>query len=140
MEITTKYGVVLVPLTILKILVEGALLIGAIMTLRFKASGRSLLAGALLAALILESILFVPTFMVQRESQAAAAELMPQIMAAQGGQNGPPAGVDMSSMMSGIGAATLVLGLVWLVAKIVLYILGMKYLKRPNVMALFPPT
>ena len=140
MAITRKYSPVMIPLAILKILVEGALLIGAIMTLGLKFSGRSLLAGALLGALILESIQFVPTFMVQRESQAVAAEMMPQIIAAQTGPNSPPMPFNMSSMMSGIGTIALVLGLLWLAAKIILYILGIQYLKRPDVMALFPTT
>jgi hypothetical protein len=137
-EITKKYSPIMIPLAIVKILVEGALLVGGILALGFKPSGRSLLAGVLLAALILDAIQFVPTFMAQREAQAVAAELMPQIMAAQTGPNSTPMPFDMSSMMSGIGTITLVLGLAWLAVKIVLYILGMRYLKRPDVMALFP--
>src|SRR4030095_10263634 len=119
-----KYNPILIPLTIAKILVEGALLIGAIMTLGFKLSGKSMLAGALIAAAILESIQFIPKTMMQRETQAALADLMPQVMAAQQGARGMPAGFDISSMMNGIGTVTLVLGLFWLVAKIVLYVLG----------------
>jgi len=137
MEIAAKYNLVMVPLSILKILVEGALLIGAIMTLQYKPSGRSLLANALLAAVVLESIQFVPYFMIQRETQAVTAQLMTQIMTAQQGANAPPVPFDMSAMMSGMATATLVFGVCWLVVKIVLYILGMRYLASPRVMALF---
>jgi hypothetical protein len=136
MEISKKYNPILVPLTIVKIGVEGALLIGSIMALGFKLSGKSLLAGALIAAAILETIQFVPNAMMRRETQAAVADLMPQIMAAQGA-GGMPAGFDMSSMMNGIGTIALVFGLFWLAAKIVLYVLGIKYLRRPDIEALF---
>jgi hypothetical protein len=140
MDISKKYNPVLIPLTIVKILVEGALLIGSIMALGLKLSGKSMLAGALVAAAILESIQFVPRAMMQRETQAAVADLMPQIMAAQQGARGMPAGFDMSSMMSGIGTLTLVFGLFWLAVKIVLYVLGTRYLRRPDIEALFTPS
>lgn len=139
MNISRKYNPVLIPLTVVKLLVEGALLIGSIMTLGFKLSGKSMLAGALIAAAILETILFIPKAMMQRETQAAVADLLPQVMAAQGG-SGMPAGFDMSSMMNGIGTVTLVFGVFWLAAKIVLYVLGTRYLRRPDIEALFTPT
>jgi len=140
MDISRKYNPVLIPLTVVKILVEGALLIGSIMTLGFKLSGKSMLAGALIGAGILESIMFVPRAMMQRETQAAVADLLPQIMAAQQGARGMPAGFDMSSIMNGVGTVTLVFGLFWLVVKIVLYVLGTKYLRRPDIEALFTST
>ena len=140
MDISKKYNPVLIPLTIVKILVEGALLIGSIMTLGLKLSGKSMLAGALIAAAILESILFVPKAMMQRETQVALADLMPQVMSAQQGANGMPAGFDMSSVMNGIGTVTLVFGIFWLALKIVLYVLGTKYLRRPDIEALFTST
>jgi hypothetical protein len=136
MEISKKYNPVMIPLTVGKILIEGALLIGAIMALGLKLPGKSLLAGALIAAAILESIQFIPRTMMGRETQAAVAELMPQIMAAQGARGVPP-GLDMTSMMNGIGTVTLVFGLIWLVIKIVLYLLGIRYLRRPDISALF---
>jgi len=139
LEISKKYNPVLIPLTVVKILVEGALLIGSIMTLGFKLSGKSMLAGALVAAAILETIQFVPSTMMRRETQAAVADLMPQIMAAQGAR-GMPVGFDMSSMMNGIGTVTLVFGFFWLAVKIVLYVLGTKYLRRPDIEALFTST
>jgi hypothetical protein len=140
LDISKRYNPVLIPLTIVKILVEGALLIGSIMTLGLKLSGKSMLAGALIAAAILETIQFVPRAMMQRETQAAVADLMPQIMAAQQGARGMPAGFDMSSVMNGVGTVTLIFGLFWLVAKIVLYVLGTKYLRRPDIESLFTST
>ena len=133
-DISRKYNPVLIPLMIVKILVEGALLIGSIMALGFKLSGKSLLAGALIAAAILEIIQFIPATMMRRETQAAVADLMPQIMA---GARGMPAGFDMSSMMNGLATVTLVFGVFWLIVKIVLYVLGIKYLRRPDIEALF---
>jgi len=75
--------------------------------------------------------------MIQKETQVVTAELMPQIMAAQQGANAVPPGFDMSAMMSGIGTVALVLGLFWLIAKIVVYILGIRYLRDSKVMQLF---
>jgi hypothetical protein len=43
-------------------------------------------------------------------------------------------------MMSGIGTLTLVFGLFWLAVKIVLYVLGTRYLRRPDIEALFTPS
>jgi len=40
-------------------------------------------------------------------------------------------------MMSGIGTVTLAFGVIWLVAKIVLYILGLRYLATPKMDVLF---
>jgi len=139
LDISRKYNPVNIPLTIVKIVIEGALLIGSIMALGLKLSGKNMLAGALIAAAILESIQFIPRVMMQRETQAAIADLMPQIMAAQEGARGLPAGFDMSSVMNGMGTVTLVLGLFWLAVKIVLYVLGTRYLRRPDVEALFTP-
>ena len=136
MAITAKYNAAMIPLTVLKILVDITLLIGGIMALGMKPTGRSLLSKALLGALIVESILYVPTFMIQREAQAVAAQYMPKIMAAQGANAAPP-GLDMSTMMSGIGTVTLAFGVIWLVAKIVLYILGLRYLATPKMDVLF---
>src|SRR4051812_20878417 len=45
LDISRKYNPVIIPLTIVKIVVEGALIIGSIMTLGLKLSGKSLLAG-----------------------------------------------------------------------------------------------
>jgi len=137
MALSAKYNPVMVPLTVVKILVEAALLIGGIMAMGLKSAGRSLLSSALVAAIIIESIQAVPTFMMQRESQAMMAELMPQMMAQQGGAKDLPPGFDMSSIMSGVGVVTLVLGFIWLAAKIVLYILGIRYLARPALVAMF---
>ena len=137
MAIASKYNPIMIPLTILRILVEGALLIGGIMALSIKATGRTLLVNGLIAAAILESISFVPRYMIQKETQVVTAELMPQIMAAQQGANAVPPGFDMSAMMSGIGTVALVLGLFWLIAKIVVYILGIRYLRDSKVMQLF---
>src|SRR6185295_10464230 len=135
LEITRKYNLVMIPLMVLKVLVEAALLAGAIMALGLKPSGRSWLLGALAAAIILESIQAVPTFLIQRETQAITAEMMPRIMAA----NGAPPGDGMSSVMSGIGTVSLIFGLVWLVIKIVLCALGIRYLRKPDIEALFTP-
>ena len=136
MAISSKYTAIIVPLLVLKFLVEAALLIGGIMALGYKPTGRSLLSKALIGALILECIQYVPTFMIQRETQAITAELMPKIMAAQGG-NAAPAGFDMTAMMSGLGTVMLAFGLVWLIIKVVLYILGLRYLATPKMDALF---
>jgi hypothetical protein len=136
-ELSAKYNPVMVPLTVVKILLEAALLVGGIMALGMKAAGRSLLSSAMIAAIIIESIQAVPNFMMQRESRALMAEIMPQVIAAQEGAKDLPPGMDMSAIMSGVGGAMIVLSLLWLVIKLVLYILGIRYLARPAMVAMF---
>src|SRR5262249_12318973 len=138
MEIAQKYAAVLIPLGIAKLLVEVALVVGAIMSLLLKAPGRSLLMGALIAAVIIECVMAVPSMMVRRDTQAVMADLMPKILAAQRAPNGPPPGIgDMSRVFSGMGTITMVFSLGWLAVKIILYILGINYLRKPKIVALF---
>ena len=137
--IASRYRMLMIPLTLGKALVAALLLLGGIFSLSLKNTGRTLLVRALLAALVVESLLFVPTTLAQRESQALMSELMPKMMQSQQGPNGPPPGFNagMSAMFSVIGTATLLISLAWLAAKIVIYLLGIRYLRKPKIVALF---
>jgi hypothetical protein len=82
----------------------------------------------------------VPGILIQRETQAVMTEMMPKAMAAQQGPNAPP-GMDnfMTTFFRAIGIVSLIIALVWLVAKFVLYVLGIRYLRQPDVRELFAP-
>ena len=140
--ITTKYNFALIPLGIAKLGVEAVLLVGGILSLKLKARGRSLIVGALFGALIVESILVVPRIMMQREIQATMAEVMPTIMAAAPNSEQLPPGFNagMSSMFAGVGAITAYSAVAWVLIKVVIYLIGINYLRKPQTVALFENT
>ena len=142
MAISTKYNFALIPLGIAKLGVEAVLLVGGILSLKLKAKGRSLIVGALFGALIVESILVVPRIMVQRELQVLMAEVMPKIMAAAPNSDQlPPAfNAGMSSMFSGVGAIATYSAVAWVLIKVVIYLIGINYLRKPQTVALFENT
>jgi hypothetical protein len=141
MAVANRYKSVTLPLMVVKIFVEGALLAGAIMSWGLKPRGRSWLLGGLVAAILFEAIHVVPTILIQRETQVVMSEMMPKMMAAQQGPNAPPPGMNnlMSGMFSAIGILSLIFALVWLAAKVIFYVFGMRYLCKPDVRALFAP-
>ncbi len=136
MAVTERYKWVTLPLMVLKLFVEGALLIGAIMAMGLKPHGRTWLLSALIAALILESIHVVPVILVQSATFAAMREMIP----AQQGANRPPPGATevANAIFSAIGIGAIVMTLGWLALKAVFYVIGIRYLRKPAVAALFP--
>jgi hypothetical protein len=121
-----------------KLFVEAALLAGGIMSWGLKPRGRSWLLGGLAAALVFDAVCAVPGILVQRETQVVMSEMMPKLMAAQQGRNAPPAMNDfMSGFMSAVGIASTIFVLVWLAAKVIFYAFGIRYLRKPDVRALF---
>jgi hypothetical protein len=139
LAITGRYKWVLIPLTVVKMLVEAALLVGALMAWGLKPRGWSWLHGALIAAIIFEAIQAIPVLMLQRETQSVMSEMMTKTIVQQRGGNAPPPGVEnlMSGMMSAIGVMSMVFALFWLGAKLVFYVLGVRYLRKREVVALF---
>jgi hypothetical protein len=132
--INNRYKWVTLPLMLVKLCVEAAILIGAIMTLGLKPRGRSWLLAGLIAALVLESIQVVPGIMVQSETFAMMREMVP----VQQGANAPPGMNDfMTVFFSAIGIGTIVMTLGWLAAKFIFYVIGIRYLRKPAVAALF---
>lgn len=141
LAITARYKWVTLPLVAIKIFVEAALLIAAIMSLGLKIRGRSWLLAALFAATVFEVIYVVPAILIQRETQAVMSEMMPKLMDAQQGANKAPPGLNnvMSTFFSAVGVAAIVFALVWLAAKLAFYVYGIKYLNLPEVVSLFAP-
>jgi hypothetical protein len=135
MAVTERYKWVTLPLIVLKLFVEAALLIGAIMSLGLKPHGRTWLLAGLIAALVLESIQIVPGIMIQSETFAVMREMMPL----QQGPNGPPPGANefVKVFFSAIGIGSMIIALGWLAAKFVFYVIGIRYLRKPELVALF---
>jgi Na+-transporting methylmalonyl-CoA/oxaloacetate decarboxylase gamma subunit len=143
MATADRYKWMTLPLTLAKLIVEAVLLAGAILTMRLNRRGRSWLLAGLVAAIVVESLYAVPTIIVQRESQAAMSDLMSQSVASQRGTNSPPPGMDnfAAAFGSAIGILSMLIAVVWLVAKIVFYAIGIRYLLKPELISLFaPPT
>lgn len=141
MAVTNRYKWVTMPLMLVKIIVEAALLAGAIMSLGLKPRGRSWLLGALVAAIVFEAIHAVPVLLIQRETQLLMSEMMPRMMEAQQGPHKAPPGLTdfMSTFFSAIGFATIIVAVGWLVAKIIFCAFGIRYLRQPGMRALFAP-
>jgi hypothetical protein len=141
LAIKAKYDWVLMPLMVAKLFVEIALLTGAMMTLGLKPLGRQILLAAFVAATIVEIVQFFPDFLMQRETQALMGEMMPKVMQqAQQGQKGPP-GFDqmMSGIFKAMSIVTIIFAVGWLACKVVYYVIGIVYLRKPQVAALFLP-
>jgi hypothetical protein len=136
---TTRYRWLLVPLAVVKLVVDAALLVGALLAWGLKPRGWSWLHGALIAAIVFEAVQAVPVLIVQRETQAITNDMMAKMMAAQQGPNGPPPGMQnfMSGMTSAISVMSMIFALAWLGAKFVFYVLGIRYLRKREVVALF---
>jgi hypothetical protein len=138
LAVANRYKWVTLPLLVVKVFVEAALLAGGLMSWGLKPRGRSWLLGGLCAATVFDAAYVVPTVLVQRETQAVMSEMMPKLMAAQQGRNAPPGMNDfMSGFMSVVGIASTIVALVWLAGKVLFYMLGIRYLRKPEVRALF---
>ncbi len=136
-----RYKWVIIPLIGVKIIVESVLLAAAIMSLKLMPRGRSWLLGALVAAIVFEFIYVVPTILINRETQAVMSEMTPRMLGAQQGANGLPPGAKaiFSIVLSVITTATIVFAVVWLTTKVVFFVFGIRYLRKPEVVALFAP-
>jgi hypothetical protein len=114
---------------------------GAIMALRLNPRGWRWLRGALLAAIVFEAIYAVPVVLVQRETQVVMSEMMPKVLEAQQGANRQVPGLNgvMSTFFSAVGIFSLIFALGWLAAKIVFCAVSLRYLRKPEIQALFQP-
>jgi hypothetical protein len=143
LTISRKYSWATVPLMVAKLFVEIALLAGAIMSLGLKPLGRRMLLAAFGAAIVVESIQLVPALLVQRETQALMAEMMPKMMqeVQQGAKKTPGFDPDQfaSGLVKAISIMSFVIGIGWLVCKVVYYAIGIVYLRKPQVAASFVP-
>jgi hypothetical protein len=139
LAVANRYKWVSLPLMAVKIFVEAALLAAAVMAWGLNPRGWSWLHGALIATIIFETVHAVPQVLVQLETRAVMNEMMPKMMAAQHGRNQAPPGMEnfMSSVFSAATLVSLIFILIWLVGKIVFYVIGIRYLRKPDVRALF---
>jgi len=139
MAITSRYKWLLVPLMVVKLVVDVGLLVGALLAWGLKPRGWSWLHGALIAAIVFEVVQAVPTLMVQREYQAVTNEMMAKIMTVRQGPNAPPPIVKdiTSGMTSAISIMSMIYAVGWLGGKCIFYVLGIRYLRRREVVTLF---
>ena len=120
--------------------VAPCLLAGAILTLCWKPGGRRLLVAALLAAAVFELVRMGPAMMTARETQEITAEFMPKLMEAAAPPGArQPANLNamMGGMMKAMVIAGMVLGIAMVAAKVIFYLIGAAYLRKPAVAALF---
>jgi hypothetical protein len=137
--ITDRYRWATLPLLIAKTAVEIGLLAGAILSLQLKRSGRSWLLGALIAAIVVESLYAVPVMLIQNETRKATTEMMGNMMAAGPGGKAPPPGVQDFAETFGsiVGIFAIAYAVGWLLAKIVFYMIAIRYLRKLAIVSLF---
>jgi hypothetical protein len=121
------------------------LLLGGIKSLQLSPLGRTVLLATFAALAIVEIGRFIQLVGVQMDSTKVVSEYMPRIMAAAQGAGGkamPPQAQQVMKTTSEVTVkVSLVAGLavwgVWFLAKIVFYVLGLFYLTRPHIQAVF---
>lgn len=141
LAITRRYAWFTIPLLVAKVAVEIVILAGAIMSWGLKPRGRSWLRAGLIAAIVVESLQIVPTLKMQHETFEVMGEFMPKMLAAQPGAQNHPAGMGgvMSTMSTAMGIVSMIIAVGWLAAKLVYYVLSIRYLRKPSIVALFEP-
>ena len=125
---------------VLLLIICPALLTGAIMAFQRKAVGRKLLIAAMLAAILFEVGRAVPTTRMQLKMGDAMRGMMQEMgaqAAPQAGEDGPDMERFTGAMGAGIAILLLVFSLGWTAIKLVFYLLGWRYLRKPEVAALF---
>ena len=123
------------------IVLASCLIVGGIMVLRFHPKGCSLLVGAFVVAIAFETARTIVGVAMQLDTAAVMSQTMVRMAEASpssGGSGGVQA-AETIAMITRIGvfvgmAFTVVFGL----AKIIFYIIGFRYLRRPTIRALFP--
>ena len=103
--------------------------------------GCSLLVGAFVVAVIFEIVRTIVGVVIQLDTAAAMSEMMVHMAEARpshNGSGGPPT-AETIAMLAKVGAFIgIAFSVVFGLAKIVFYIVGFRYLRRPNIRALFP--
>jgi hypothetical protein len=135
MAVGNRYKWVTLSLLVIKIFVEAALVAGALLAWGLNPRGWSWLHGALIAVIVFECVHAIPQVLIQVETQS----LMKEMMAAQQARNQAPPGLEnmMSSIFSAAGILSLVFISLWLAGKLVFYVVGIRYLRKPGTRALF---
>lgn len=137
--IADRYRWATLPLVVAKMVVEFGLLIASTLCLRLDRPGRAWLRRALVGAIVVESLAIIPVILIQTETSAATTEMMSKMMESSGGANPPPAAAkDVATMFgSVIGFFSIGIAACWLLGKLVVYVLGVRYLGNPEIVQLF---
>jgi hypothetical protein len=111
------------------------LLVGGIMVLLLKPPGRTILGATFLLAVIADSAATATGIAMQREIIPIQHRMMAASMASAKG--GAALGESMGQMTESLAFVGYAMGIMWLLAKIVYYLVGFFYLRKPEVRALF---
>jgi hypothetical protein len=120
-----------------KLVIEVAMLVGAIALLMKRPMGRKILCGALIAAGIIDLAGLAVTIPIQwQTSEAVNRHLSNAMHNAPGGQPGPPP-ESIGSVMKTVMIVSIVIGALWVVGKVAFYGFGTYYLSKPQVRAYY---
>jgi len=120
-------------LTLVQVLVASTLLVGGIQCLRRISPGRRVLVAACFAAMLFEIVRGIVQGFVQMATAPVATRSIERMMESTGGQT-PPEATEFVMMATRVGVvlgAVVFLGLI--TAKLVFYVLSVRYLRKPEV-------
>jgi hypothetical protein len=140
--VTDRYAPFTVGFAVINLFLAGSLLLGGIWILKIQPKGYAVLTYAFLIAIIFEIIRAIVQTFMQVELGTVMASIMPEMMKAAGPKAGQGAaqGAEFIAMATKIGIAVgVVFAIVPVLAKLVYYIIGVVYLRRPQIRQLFEP-
>jgi hypothetical protein len=133
-------------LLVVNVFVAGVLLGGGIQALRMKPGGRKWLVAAMAAAAVFELVRLPPTAIMQWQTSKIVNSYINRILEATtpAGANVPPAQRQaMNKMTRSFMVAAVLFGMVtalsMAVAKIAFYVVGVWFLRRPHIQAMYSP-
>ena len=136
-EAMTPWQIVIIPILIVVLLSSVLLVAGGIQTLKVRRIGRKVLLALFWFLIPLDILRSILNTIIGHKT----SDIMVAHVARVASTGHPPGQIDVGSWISGISQvgmyAGLVFGVLWSVAKITFYVLGLKYLRRPDIAHLF---
>jgi hypothetical protein len=140
--VTRQYLAYTVGLSVINLLVSGGLCIGAIIGMRTTPRARKFLICVFWAAIGFEIVQMIVQSSMQVDISAVMSESMSRVMAAN--PQGGPTAAQAAQFGKVFATVTVVLGMafvvVWGLAQVVYYAVGIRYLGRPAIRQLFEET
>lgn len=137
-EVQAKWFIFLLPLTLLALAVSGGLFVGGLMARTHSEMGRAVLYYSCLVAIPAEILTALLGAAVQMETLPIVEDYMPRIVSTAGQGQTPQAVIDGATMGAKIGVYVgIAVGLGWLLAKLVLYIMGVSALSKEEVIDIY---
>jgi hypothetical protein len=131
------WRMIIIPMLFLVLLSSVLLIVGGIQTLDVRPFGRKILVILFWFLIPVDIVRSILNLIIGHKMSDVMVHNVARIAAT----GHPPGGPDLESWISGLSQvgiyAGLVFGVLWALAKITFYVLGLKYLRRPDIAHLF---